>query len=116
VISILPLEAERGTYCLIVGWSNGRVEVRNYVSGEVLYKTTLNASVAKILKGDYRMDGTQQIIVVTTDGYVRGYSFNYELRGMNESSAPVSSGKQNETLYNDLIKKKNVPFGFLLLE
>lgn len=71
----------------------------------------LSSSVAKILKGDYRLDGTVQIIVVTVDGSVKGYSFNYEMRGIiDDSSKPVSSNNQSETLYNDLLKKKNVFF------
>ena len=116
VISIVEMftQGEQPTHSLIIGWSNGRVEVRSDTSGEVLYKTTLNQPIAKILKGDYRMDDTIQIIVVTVDGHVRGYSFDYNMRGMSEKSAAVSAAssntgsKQLETLYNDLIKKKNV--------
>ena len=113
VVSIIGMttEAEEIVHTLVIGWSNGRVEVRNDLSGEVLYKINLDQPIAKILKGDYRMDDTLQIIVVTVDGQVRGYSFDYNMRGASEkttANVSTSSTKQLETLYNDLMKKKNV--------
>jgi len=118
VVSIVEMmtQGEQPTHSLIIGWSNGRVEVRSDTSGEVLYKITLDHPIAKVLKGDYRMDETIQIIVVTVDGQVRGYSFDYNMRGMSEKTVAAtttntssnSGAKQMESLYNDLIKKKNV--------
>jgi len=107
-------DGEQEVHSLIIGWSNGRVEVRSEASGEVLYKTTLDHPIAKILKGDLRMDDTLQIIAITVDGQVRGYSFDYNMRGISEKSAAVvqttastSNTKQLDSLYNDLVKKKN---------
>ena len=61
------------------------------------------------------MDDTLQIIAITVDGQVRGYSFDYNMRGISEKSAAVvsttsstSNTKQLDSLYNDLVKKKNV--------
>jgi len=59
---------------LITGWSSGRMEVRLDTSGFLVYKDKLNASVAKLMTADYRMDGRMQIVAVTTDGEVRGYA------------------------------------------
>lgn len=55
--------------CLIVAWSNGRIEVRSDTTGEVLYKMSLGSEIVQLLKGDYRMDNTTQIIAVCNDGY-----------------------------------------------
>jgi Bardet-Biedl syndrome 2 protein len=109
VVSLVGIDVEgESIYCLIVGWNNGRVEVRSDVSGEVLFKIQLSSPLAKILKGDYRNDGTVQIIVITTDGQVKGYSFNYNLRGLTQDNAgPTQAAKQNEVLFAELTKKKN---------
>ncbi len=119
-------DGEQQVHSLIIGWSNGRVEVRSDLSGEVLYKVTLDQPIAKILKGDLRMDDTLQIIAVTVDGQVKGYSFDYNMRGISEKSAAVvstssstSNTKQLDSLYNDLVKKKNVRsflFGRIIAE
>lgn len=58
VVSVISVQADKSIFCLVIGWSNGRVEVRNDVTGEILYKMSLNSPIAKILQGDYRMDGT----------------------------------------------------------
>ncbi|KAK9814709.1 hypothetical protein WJX72_010246 [[Myrmecia] bisecta] len=58
---------------LISGWSNGRMEVRSDATGEVIYKDILPCSISGIVRGDYRCDGTDQIIVCSTEGEVRGY-------------------------------------------
>ena len=78
VISLVPVEAdiENNIYCLVVGWSNGKVEVRSDTSGEVLFKITTSTLLANILKGDLRNDGTNQIICVTTDGHGMMNNFN----------------------------------------
>lgn len=55
--------------CLIVAWSNGKIEVRSDTTGEVLFKMNLGSEIVQLLKGDYRMDNTTQIIVVCNDGY-----------------------------------------------
>uniref|UniRef100_A0A8C4PWL5 Bardet-Biedl syndrome 2 n=1 Tax=Eptatretus burgeri TaxID=7764 RepID=A0A8C4PWL5_EPTBU len=62
-----------GVQELITGWSNGKVDVRNARSGEIMYKDNFVASVAGIVEGDYRMDGKLQLICCSMDGEVRGY-------------------------------------------
>mmetsp|Transcript_16107 Transcript_16107/g.40587 ORF Transcript_16107/g.40587 Transcript_16107/m.40587 type:complete len:715 (+) Transcript_16107:67-2211(+) len=58
---------------LVIGWSNGRVEVRSDLSGEVLFKDNLESPIAGILLSDFRLDGREQVIVCSTGGEVRGY-------------------------------------------
>ena len=49
---------ERNFSVLIIGWQNGRIEVRNEVSGEILSKITLNSNLAKMLLYDYRLENS----------------------------------------------------------
>ncbi|KAL3143199.1 Bardet-Biedl syndrome 2 protein [Trebouxia sp. C0009 RCD-2024] len=58
---------------LISGWSNGKIEVRKAESGQVIFKDSMSASVAAIVKGDYRGDGADQVVVCAVNGEVRGY-------------------------------------------
>ncbi len=58
---------------LVSGWSDGAVNVRREGTGEVVFKDKLDAGVAGIVTADYRMDGNENVIVVGTDGTVRGY-------------------------------------------
>ncbi|KAL0033983.1 hypothetical protein WJX79_001201 [Trebouxia sp. C0005] len=58
---------------LISGWSNGRIEVRKADSGQLIFKDSMSASIAAIVKGDYRGDGADQVVVCAVNGEVRGY-------------------------------------------
>lgn len=62
-----------GKMDLVIGWSNGRVEVRNSASGEVLDKDTLPHSIAAIVCADLRNDGRKQVVVLSVEGELRGY-------------------------------------------
>ena len=67
----------------------------------------LNTPIAKLIKYDYRMDGFDQIVCVTTDGTVRGYTLQNQKPSKNESLGVSNIENLNE-IYNDLLKKRNV--------
>ena len=67
----------------------------------------LNTPIAKLIKYDYRMDGTEQIVCVTTDGAVRGYTFQNSKASKGENVGVSNVDNMNE-IYNELMKKKNV--------
>ncbi|TPP45630.1 Ciliary BBSome complex subunit 2, C-terminal family protein [Leishmania donovani] len=63
---------------LVIGWSNGRVEVRTdrggglEKGGSVLFRDTYSSAVAAVLSEDYRQDGMPLPVICTVDGTVRG--------------------------------------------
>ena len=61
---------------LVIGWSNGRVEIRNCSSGEVVAKDSLPHSIAAIVCADLRLDGRMQVVVLSAEGELRGYVQN----------------------------------------
>ncbi|XP_066249120.1 Bardet-Biedl syndrome 2 protein-like [Euwallacea similis] len=64
----------QATFQLITGWSNGKIDCRNLKSGEVQFKDSMSAGVAGIVEGDYRSMGRNDLICVSTEGEVRGYT------------------------------------------
>ncbi|KAG5341289.1 BBS2 protein, partial [Acromyrmex charruanus] len=59
---------------LITGWSSGKVDARTYNTGEVIFKIQLSSGVAGIVEADYRRTGKPDLVVISTNGEVRGYS------------------------------------------
>lgn len=67
---------------LITGWSNGKVDARSDRTGEVIFKDNFKSAVAGLVQGDYRLDGTEQLICVSVEGEVRGFNAaSAEMRG-----------------------------------
>mmetsp|Transcript_17740 Transcript_17740/g.49157 ORF Transcript_17740/g.49157 Transcript_17740/m.49157 type:complete len:729 (-) Transcript_17740:99-2285(-) len=58
---------------LIAGWENGKVEVRNEKTGEVVSKDYFQAPIAALVHADYRLDGRTCLMCLTTEGDVRGW-------------------------------------------
>ncbi|XP_050293438.1 Bardet-Biedl syndrome 2 protein-like [Anthonomus grandis grandis] len=59
---------------LMTGWSNGKIDCRSLNTGEVLFKDSMSSSIAGITEGDYRSSGKNDLICVSTEGEVRGYT------------------------------------------
>lgn len=98
---------------LIAGWENGKVEVRNEKSGEVLCKDYFQAPIAALVHADYRLDGRNTLMCLTTEGDVRGWlpssAGSGELQQGNSSAgaggSALAEGKESEA-YRDLLNKK----------
>lgn len=63
-----------GTPQLITGWENGKIDMRDSLSGDVLFKLHLSQTVTGIYKADYRGIGKNDLICCGQDGEVRGYT------------------------------------------
>lgn len=45
-----------------------QIDARNDKTGEVIFKDNMSSAVAGIVKGDYRMDGKEELICCSVDG------------------------------------------------
>ena len=83
------------------GWSNGKFEVRRDRDGTMVFKDRLNAGVAGLVVGDYRLDGAEQIVVCTQSGEVRGY-----LPFEGSAGTQMLNEKKEDVAVNELLTEK----------
>ncbi|KAB0804754.1 hypothetical protein PPYR_01724 [Photinus pyralis] len=118
----------QGTAQLITGWSNGKIDCRSIKTGEVLFKDSLKHSIAGIVDADYRSIGKTDVICLTVEGEVRGYTTTKCLTetgsvSEQETVRELLSQKQqlilelkqyeNNTKYNEESSKGNEDMGVI---
>lgn len=77
---------------LVTAWADGSVDVRKDVSGgtgEVLLRDSFPCALAGLAAADYRMDGTETLLVVSTEGEARGYLPLGVTMQLEEEAAPA---------------------------
>ncbi|NWX41020.1 BBS2 protein, partial [Steatornis caripensis] len=101
-MSIHAFDLDSDGVCeLITGWSNGKVDARSDRTGEVIFKDNFASSIAGVVEGDYRMDGSMQLICCSVDGEVRGY-----LPGGEEMKGNLMDTSAEQDLIRELSQKK----------
>jgi len=55
------------------GWSHGGFNIRKRENGEVIFRETMDAPIASILKADYRLDGNEEVMICSESGNVCAY-------------------------------------------
>ncbi|CAF3537670.1 unnamed protein product [Rotaria sordida] len=93
---------------LVTGWSNGKVDIRSDRHGEVIFKESLNSSIAGIVKADYRVPGEKLLICCSNEGEVRGFKFSRQ----DSNAVAANLYKDRQEAIRDLAQKKQA----LLLE
>ena len=69
VTALLGLDFNNDGKCdVVLGFENGRIEVRDDLAGNIIFKKTFGSAISKIMYEDFRMHGSKQIIICTTDG------------------------------------------------
>jgi len=97
---------------LIAGWENGKVEVRNEKSGEVMFKDYFQAPIAALTHADYRLDGRSTLMCVTTEGDVKGWLPSSASEQQQSGSGGTYTGgppppeSKESDAYRDLLQKK----------
>ncbi|XP_045482156.1 Bardet-Biedl syndrome 2 protein-like [Harmonia axyridis] len=89
----------QGTPQLITGWSNGKVDCRSIKTGEVFFKDSMNSGVAGVVEGDYRSVGKNDIISVSKEGEMRGYTTT-------KSLSITTTGGSDQDIVRELLAQK----------
>ncbi|KAJ8947859.1 hypothetical protein NQ318_010005 [Aromia moschata] len=86
-ISLHPYDLlGQSTVQLVIGWSNGKIDCRAVKTGEVLFKDAMSSGISGLVEGDYRSIGKADIICVSCEGEVRGYTTTKTLTNAADSS------------------------------
>ncbi|XP_050082782.1 Bardet-Biedl syndrome 2 protein homolog [Anopheles aquasalis] len=59
---------------MIIGWKSGKMDVRDPRTGDVWFKMKMNEFVCGMACNDYRGIGMLDLVIVTADGEIRGYT------------------------------------------
>jgi len=95
---------------LLVGFASGRIETRKHRSGELLQTNQLKSSVAQLFYTDFRMNGSKQVVAVSTEGDVKGMTITKNLKQF-QATDDVEERKEEQRLHklnaekNQLLQK-----------
>jgi Bardet-Biedl syndrome 2 protein len=99
---------ENGTQTLILGWSNGKIELRSVKKGEEIYKKQIKQPIAKVFFEDYRLEGKKQLIAVTTSGKVVGLAKENSVQTAEPNAEEIEDlNRQKISLLNEIQKIKD---------
>lgn len=85
-----------GQLQIILGWESGKIDVRDSRSGDVLMKLITPSKIIGLIVTDYRGLGTEDLICVTEQGDIQGYTSS----NINLAPLTVTEGSQIRELLN----------------
>lgn len=91
---------------VVTGWENGKVEVRNEQTGEVMSKDHLQSPIAALVHADYRLDGRPALMCLTSEGDVRGWLPSSTGADQGSSGAPTAAETKENDAFRELLSKK----------
>ncbi|EGD73023.1 hypothetical protein PTSG_12207 [Salpingoeca rosetta] len=94
---------------LAVGWADGRVDVFNPKTGDIITSQSMKAAIAGLAVADYRMEGKETLIAVSIDGRVCGFSIGMQ-RDQRHTAAPVVQEDLSARLRLLQQKKKDLQY------
>jgi len=95
-----------GVPSLVLGWSNGKVELRSERKGEEIYKKMLKQPIAKVMFTDYRLEGKKQIVAVTTSGKVVGFAKETQVAAEPQVDQLAELNKVKLSILNEIQNNK----------
>lgn len=96
-----------GIPSLVLGWSNGKVELRSERKGEELYKKMLKQPIAKVMYTDFRLEGKKQIVAVTTSGKVIGFGKETQVAAEPQIDQIAELNKVKLSILNEIQNAKD---------
>ena len=83
---------------VLIGWDNGRFEVRGETNGEVIFRDHASAAIVGCIDEDYQGAGRGQVLVVAANGNVRGYlPVSPDARGQASSESVMKELQQRKS-------------------
>jgi Bardet-Biedl syndrome 2 protein len=117
VTALLGIDFNNDGKCQVVlGFENGRLEVREDTAGTIIFKKTFASAISKLLYADFRLQNSMQVICCTSDGEgtrdvsvaVKGFSIVAQSK-MDKSTVSVSHtdaisdlNREKQSLINEL--------------
>ena len=85
---------------VIVGYENGKIEVRKQEDGRLVFKDGIKDPIAGMVVSDYRMNGNEELVVCSVSGDMKGYV------PAQENLTKQIEDSSNDELIEKLIQRK----------
>lgn len=89
---------------LVTGWSNGKIDIRNTETGEMIFKDKFAHGIAGVIAADYNLDGIEELIVCSVSGEVRGYASTKKEKTLTK----VDLNAEQDTIRDFMRKKQSL--------
>jgi Ciliary BBSome complex subunit 2, middle region/Ciliary BBSome complex subunit 2, N-terminal/Ciliary BBSome complex subunit 2, C-terminal len=119
IISIVPFNDSRNDpFAFIFVYASGLIEARELVKGTVIGSEKLGTPLVYGVRCDYRMQGSEQLLVVQTNGGVKGFDVNNKPLVVIKKEGEKENEEEEVSMRpeNDITAQNASEFGDLLIE